>query len=64
MKFKFFVFLLILASSVLYAQKAVDRIVAVVDNEVILQSELDYQVRLVAAQKKVAPKRKLSSFME
>ncbi|MGD1008040.1 MAG: peptidylprolyl isomerase [Ignavibacteriaceae bacterium] len=53
MKFKFFVFLLILASSVLYAQKAVDRIVAVVDNEVILQSELDYQVRLVAAQKKV-----------
>jgi peptidyl-prolyl cis-trans isomerase SurA len=53
MKFKFFVFLLILASSVLYAQKVVDRIVAVVDNEVILQSELDYQVRLVAAQKKV-----------
>jgi peptidyl-prolyl cis-trans isomerase SurA len=53
MKFKFFVFLLVLASGLAFAQKAIDRIVAVVDNEIILQSELDYQVKLVAAQKKV-----------
>ncbi|MDR3625729.1 MAG: peptidylprolyl isomerase [Ignavibacteriaceae bacterium] len=53
MKFKFFVFLLLLTSSFVFAQKEVDRIVAVVDNEIILQSELDYQVKLMAAQKKV-----------
>lgn len=53
MKIKFFVFLLLLASGFVYAQKEVDRIVAVVDNEIILQSELDYQVKLIAAQKKV-----------
>jgi len=53
MKFKFFVFLLLLTSGLVYAQKEIDRIVAVVDNEIILQSELDYQVKLVAAQKKV-----------
>ena len=55
MKFKCFVFLLILASGIVYAQKEIDRIVAVVDNEIILQSELDYQVKLVAAQKKIDP---------
>jgi peptidyl-prolyl cis-trans isomerase SurA len=55
MKFKFFVFLLLLTSGLVFAQKEVDRIVAVVDNEIILQSELDYQVKLVAAQKKVEP---------
>ena len=55
MKFKFFVLLLMLTSGLVYAQKQIDRIAAVVDNEIILQSELDYQVKLVAAQKKVDP---------
>jgi peptidyl-prolyl cis-trans isomerase SurA len=55
MKFKFFVFLLLLTSGLVYAQKEIDKIVAVVDNEIILQSELDYQVKLVAAQKKIDP---------
>jgi peptidyl-prolyl cis-trans isomerase SurA len=55
MKFKYFVFLLMLSSGLVYAQKEVDRIVAVVDNEIILQSELDYQVKLIAAQKKQDP---------
>jgi peptidyl-prolyl cis-trans isomerase SurA len=35
--------------------KVLDKIVAVVDNEMILQSELDYQVKLEAAQKKIDP---------
>jgi peptidyl-prolyl cis-trans isomerase SurA len=53
MKVKFFVFLLVLTSGLAYAQKEIDRVAAVVDNEIILQSELDYQVKLIAAQKKV-----------
>jgi len=55
MKIKFFVILIILVNTLACAQKEIDKIVAVVDNEIILQSELDYQVRLVAAQKKVDP---------
>ncbi|MGA7723482.1 MAG: peptidylprolyl isomerase [Ignavibacteriaceae bacterium] len=55
MKFKFFMILLLLTNGLAFAQKEIDKIVAVVDNEIILQSELDYQVKLVAAQKKVNP---------
>ena len=38
------------------AQEIIDRIVAVVDNEIILQSELDFQVNLLAAQRSLNPK--------
>ena len=54
MKFKLILFLLVLGLNV-YAQNVVDQIAAVVDNEIILKSELDYQVRLEAAQKKEDP---------
>lgn len=41
-------------TSLLYSQQQViDKIVAVVDNEVILQSELDFQTQLFAQQRKV-----------
>ena len=54
MKFKLFLFLVIIGVNV-FAQEVVDKIAAVVDNEIILKSELDYQVRLMAAQKKEDP---------
>ncbi len=54
MKFKLFLFTLILACNI-YAQQTVDEIAAVVDNEIILKSELDYQVRMTAAQQKIDP---------
>lgn len=41
-----------------YAQQALDKIVAVVDNEVILQSELDFQVNLFATQRQLDPNSK------
>ena len=44
-------------ASLVYSQKqTVDKIAAVVDNEVILQSELEYQTQLFSAQKKIDPK--------
>ncbi len=54
MKFKLFLFILLITCGV-YAQQVVDEIAAVVDNEIIMKSELDYQVRLTAAQQKVDP---------
>jgi peptidyl-prolyl cis-trans isomerase SurA len=39
----------------LYSQNAVDKIVAIVDNEIILKTELDFQINLVANQKKLNP---------
>ena len=39
----------------LFGQEILDRIVAVVDNDVILQSELDFQVAMFAAQRKLDP---------
>ncbi|MCW8813187.1 MAG: SurA N-terminal domain-containing protein, partial [Chlorobium sp.] len=49
--------LLVLLTSYLFAQEEViDKIVAVVDNEIILQSELDFQVSLYASQRKLDPK--------
>ncbi len=54
MKFKILVFL-IFGICNLYSQQVLDKIVAVVDNEIILQSELDFQTQTYAAQKKIDP---------
>jgi peptidyl-prolyl cis-trans isomerase SurA len=53
---KFLFMLVILVSAVMYPQQVIDKIVAVVDNEIILQSELEFQTNLVAAQRKIDPK--------
>jgi peptidyl-prolyl cis-trans isomerase SurA len=54
MKFKvFLVFLLFGIAS--YSQEVLDKIVAVVDNEIILKSELDFQTNLLASQRKLDP---------
>ena len=37
------------------AQQVLDKVVAIVDNEIILKSELDFQVNLLAAQQRVDP---------
>ncbi len=55
MKFKIFVFVLIAAAGVFAQQKVIDGVAAVVNNEIILKSELDYQVKLSAAQQKISP---------
>lgn len=52
-KFAFFIILLI--SSALNAQEVLDKVVAVVNNEVIMKSELDFQTAYVAAQRKLNP---------
>jgi peptidyl-prolyl cis-trans isomerase SurA len=49
------IFLFILIASTLSAQKVLDKIIAVVDNEIILQSELDLRVSIEAAQRNVNP---------
>jgi len=54
LKIKLFVLFLSLFA-VLHPQQVLDKIVAVVDNEYILQSELDFQVNMVAQQRKVSP---------
>ena len=54
MRFKLFLILAVIGVNI-YAQQVVDKIVAVVDNEIILKSELDYQLRIFAAQKKEDP---------
>lgn len=54
MKLKFLVFILISVIT-LNAQQVLDQIVAVVDDEIILKSELDFQVGLFAAQNKIDP---------
>lgn len=41
--------------STLLSQEVLDRVVAVVDNEIILQSELEFQLNIFAAQRKVNP---------
>jgi peptidyl-prolyl cis-trans isomerase SurA len=55
MKFKFFVFLMFFLACNIYSQQVLDKIVAVVDNEIILKSELDFQTQLYAAQRKLDP---------
>jgi peptidyl-prolyl cis-trans isomerase SurA len=54
MKFKLFLLVVVIGFNV-YAQEVVDKIAAVVDNEIILKSEVDYQVKITAAQKKEDP---------
>ncbi len=47
---------LCLFSVILFAQSgAIDKIVAVIDNEIILQSELDFQVAIYASQRSLDP---------
>jgi peptidyl-prolyl cis-trans isomerase SurA len=55
LKIVLFVFLL---STAVIAQEVIDKIVAVVDKEIILQSELDLQVNLESAQRRLDPKDK------
>lgn len=51
------VFILILLASCLAAQTSViDKVVAVIDNEIILQSELDFQASIYASQRGMDPK--------
>lgn len=49
----FFVFLIL--TSIILPQQVLDKVVAVVDNEIILLSELDFQTNLLAAQRKIDP---------
>ncbi len=54
MKLKLIIFFTLLTTAI-YSQEVIDKIVAVVDDEVILKSELDFQVSLLAAQKNANP---------
>jgi peptidyl-prolyl cis-trans isomerase SurA len=54
MKFKLFLLVVVIGFNV-YAQQVVDKIAAIVDNEIILKSEVESQVRMTAAQKKEDP---------
>lgn len=56
MKFcKFPLLIIFLALSTLRAQQVIDKIVAVIDNEIILKSEVDLQAGLYAAEKRIDP---------
>lgn len=48
--------IVLLFSFTLLAQDTADKIVAIVDNEIIMKSELDYQVNIIAIQTNVDPK--------
>ncbi|MGB9592217.1 MAG: hypothetical protein ACPL1K_06845, partial [Candidatus Kryptoniota bacterium] len=50
-----FIFSLQLSAGYSQMKPVLDKIVAVVGNEIILKSELDYQVQLVAYQNKLNP---------
>jgi peptidyl-prolyl cis-trans isomerase SurA len=54
MKFKIALLLHIMINTV-FAQEVLDRVVAVIDNEIILQSELEFQVSMFAAQRGINP---------
>jgi peptidyl-prolyl cis-trans isomerase SurA len=47
--------LFLLISIPSFSQKVLDKIVAVVDNEIILQSEIDFQVGVFASQRQIDP---------
>ncbi|PJA99333.1 MAG: parvulin peptidyl-prolyl isomerase [Ignavibacteriales bacterium CG_4_9_14_3_um_filter_30_11] len=49
------IYLFLFLTVSLFPQKIADKIVAVVDNEIILQSELDFQTNLLASQRKLDP---------
>lgn len=55
MRFKLLCILLIPFLTILAQEQTIDKVIAVVDNEVILQSELQFQVQLLASQKKISP---------
>ncbi len=56
MKAKFIlVVLLFTVVKVINAQEVLDKIAAVVDNEIIMESELEFQMNLYAAQRKINP---------
>lgn len=52
---KYIITLLLIFVQVLIAQETIDKIVAVVDNEIILQSELDLRVQMEAAKSNLKP---------
>ncbi len=54
MKFKI-AFVILIAALNVYSQEVVDKIAAIVDNEIVLKSEVDYQVKIMSAQKKIDP---------
>lgn len=54
MKVKLFLFLLLFTVSI-FPQKVMDKIVAVVGNEIILKSELDFKTEMFAGSRKVDP---------
>jgi peptidyl-prolyl cis-trans isomerase SurA len=56
MKTKFILVILIFAAfKMINAQEVLDKIAAVVDDEIIMQSELNFQINLIAAQRKIDP---------
>lgn len=50
-----FLSILLFSITTIFPQQIIDRIVAVVDNEVILQSELEFQTSIFAAQRQIDP---------
>ncbi|RKY92361.1 MAG: parvulin peptidyl-prolyl isomerase, partial [Ignavibacteriae bacterium] len=54
MKIKIILFILFIAT-ITFSQEVLDRVVAVVDNEIILQSELEFQASLFASQRGIDP---------
>ncbi len=55
MKIKTIIFLLIFSLPA-FSQQVLDKIIAVVDNEIILQSELEFQTSIFASQRQIDPK--------
>jgi len=55
MKIKIILFILFI-TTITFSQEVLDRVVAVVDNEIILQSELEFQASLFASQRGIDPK--------
>lgn len=56
MSLKIFSILILIAVSLLAQTTVIDKVVAVIDNEIILQSELDFQAAVYASQRGMDPK--------
>ena len=54
MKFKILA-VLIFTAGIMHAQQVLDKIVALVDNEIITESELDFQTNMLASRYGVSP---------
>jgi peptidyl-prolyl cis-trans isomerase SurA len=52
---KILLFILVSVASGIYSQEVIDKVVAVVDNEIILQSELNFQTSIYASQRGADP---------